>query len=170
MEADGATALRNELSFYTIVPDAFVLGAFDTKNAEYVNPSWNASHYKDVSASQIPVILDTGTTMSLLPTGLLVAYFRQIPGGFLQAQGTYWALCNAKLPKLGVTIGGKTFYFRDEDIMYQEVRGGQEENYCQLGLTDLAPDGPYILGESFLNAVVAVFDVAASEIRLYERR
>ena len=170
MEADGAPALRNELSFYTIVPDEFVIGSFDTSNASYVNPQWNASNYPDVKESQFPVILDTGTTMTMLPTGLLLAYFRQIPGGVRQEQGLYWALCDAKLPKFGVKIGGKTFYLRDEDIMYQEVRGGRRGEYCELGLVDLAPDGPFILGESFLNAVVTVFDVGASEIRIYERK
>jgi len=170
VEADGAPALRHELSFYTIVPDAFVLGTLDTSGASYFNPSWNASHYPDVKDSQFPVIIDTGTTMTLLPTELLVAYFRQIPGGFLQAEGAYWALCNAKLPKFGVTIGGKTFFLRDEDLRYQEVRGGRRSEYCQMGLIDWAPDGPFILGESFLNAVVTVFDVEASEIRVYERK
>ncbi len=121
------------------------------------------------------MILDTGTTMTLLPEGLVRAYALQIPGPVRQEQGFYWALCNAVLPRFGVTVGGKTFYFRNEDLMFQEVQGtitqgGRVQTFCQLGIVDLAPDGPYILGETFLNSVVSVFDIGASEIRLYPRK
>ena len=117
--------------------------------------------------SQFPVILDTGTTLTLLPQALVRAYAEQIPGGYRIEEASYWALCDAKLPKFGVIIGGKTFYFRDEDIMLQEVRNIA---LCQLGLVDLNPQGPYILGETFLNSVVSVFDVGKSEIRVYPRK
>jgi hypothetical protein len=37
--------------------------------------------------------------------------------------------------------------------------------YCLTGPQDGGEEGPFILGDTFLNNVVAVFDVGASEMR-----
>jgi hypothetical protein len=170
--------LGKELSFYTIVPDDFKVGSLETNvtSYRYSNPSWNASHYVDVQSNQLPVIVDTGTTMTFLPQNIIQAYVNQIPGRKTKQDGSYWAECDAKLPKFGVTIGGKTFYLAEEDLMFQEVQGrvplgsGRFLNFCQLGIADMLPMGPFILGTTFLNSVVSVFDVGADEMRFYSRK
>lgn len=163
------------------MPDGFIYGALNTSNSlTYSNPSWNASGLPDVNPRrQFPVVVDSGTTLTLLPSAIVRDYARQLPRPVAQSDdGSYWALCDTaragRLPRFGVTVGGRTLYFRDDDLLLQDVRqdgvvGGRTYTFCMLGLVDLLPEGPYILGDTFLNSVVSVFDVGASEMRFYPR-
>lgn len=88
------------------------------------------------------------------------------PPIYIADQGATFAPCNAKTPSLGVTIGGQTFWISPADMLMQtasvEVDG---VNYCLTGPQDGGDEGPYVLGDTFLNNVVAVFDIGASEMR-----
>lgn len=177
VEADNAAALKTELSYYTVVPDGFILGSLNTSTYNYNNTKWTASSYADVKSSQFPVIIDSGTTLSMLPEAVARNYARQVPAPVAISEGNYWALCShaGNLPKFGITFGGKTFWWRDEDLLMQDIKksfrmqNGETGEFCALGLMDVLPDGPYILGDNFLNGLVSVFDVGTSEMRFYEK-
>jgi hypothetical protein len=175
VEADGAAALKTELSYYTIVPDDFIFGDLNTTNLTYSNPSWNASDHADVKPYQMPFIIDSGTTFSLFPESIARGYALQVPKPVFRYQDGYWALCDTKMPRFGMVIGGKTFWWKDEDLLLQDLQqdlpreNGQIATFCALGLMDILPEGPYILGDNFLSGLVSVFDVGASEMRFYER-
>jgi hypothetical protein len=144
-------------------------------NFTYNNTYWSASKYQDVKSNQFPVIVDIITTTSILPEAIVKEYAKQVSRPVRRAQGFYWAHCDAKLPKFGVVIGGKTFYFNDNDLLLKDTTQEFSENgryveYCCLGLTDNAPSGPFFLGSTFLNSVVSMFDVGASEMRFYAKR
>ena len=167
----------NEISYYTIVPDAFVIGGNTTAtlNFTYNNPYWNASRYDGVQRHQFPVIVDSSTTLSVLPEVVVREFARQVARPVRRARGYYWAHCDAALPRFGVVVGGKTFYFSNADLIQQDVtsefdENGAAVNYCALGLVDSVPEGPFVLGDTFLNNVVSVFDVGNSELRFYARR
>lgn len=40
-----------------------------------------------------------------------------------------------------------------------------DTGYCLIGPQDGGTEGPYILGDTFMNNVISVFDIGASEIR-----
>jgi hypothetical protein len=132
----------SQRTFYTITPDALVY----TKSAKT-----QTSQY----------IVDSGTTLVYLPTSLA----KTINGLFSpkatldSSQGVYTVNCNAKAPALGVKIGGTTFQINAKDMILSDPSG-----ICISGIQD-GGSGPYILGDVFLQSVVAVFDVGATEMR-----
>ena len=159
------------------MPDYFIVGTNTTQtmNFTYNNPYWNASRYSDVKPYQFPVIVDSATTLSVLPETVVREFARQVGRPVRRSRGFYWAHCDATLPRLAVVIGGKTFAYSNLDLIQQDVTGDFDENgtvftYCALGIVDSVPDGPFVLGDSFLNNVVSVFDVGASEMRFYARK
>lgn len=87
----------------------------------------------------------------------------------------YWAPCNSTVPQFGVQIGGKTFFLDKANLLQQEVTQdqdyhGQPIHLCLIGMSDMLEDGPYVLGDMFLNNFVNVFDVGAGEMRFYPRK
>jgi aspergillopepsin I len=133
-------------TFYTITPDALVYKGAATKNsAQY--------------------IVDSGTSLTYLPTAIAktVAGLFSPKATLDSSQGAYFVSCTAKAPSFGIKIGGTTFTLDPKDLILQ----GQKDTTtgkCLLGLTD-GGTGPYILGDTFLSNVVAVFDVGAAQMR-----
>lgn len=56
-------------------------------------------------------ILDTGTTLTYVPTAVAKAFNAQFkpPATFVKDEDTYYVDCNATAPSFSVTIGGKSF-------------------------------------------------------------
>lgn len=142
LTAQGGTAD----TFYTITPDAIVYtGAAAKNSAQY--------------------IVDSGTSLTYLPTAVVksVAALFSPQATFDSSQGVYFVTCTATAPNFGVKIGGTTFTVSPKDLILK----GQKDpstGKCVLGLTD-GGTGPYILGDTFLSNVVAVFDVGAAQMR-----
>lgn len=85
------------------------------------------------------------------------------PAVYIEDEGASFAPCNASVPYLGVKIGGKVFDISDADLLMQEIVD-PDTGYCLIGPQD-GGSGPYILGDTFMNNVISVFDIGASEIR-----
>jgi len=66
-----------------------------------------------------------------------------------------------------VQFGGKIFWMAPEDLLRQSARDPTKE-WCRVGITDSDSIDP-ILGVTFLNNVVAVFDVEHHEMRFASR-
>jgi Eukaryotic aspartyl protease len=111
-------------------------------------------------------ILDTGSTLTLLPEHIVSA----INGGdawdppaVISPTTKQWVVkCNAKPPKVGIKLGNQTLHWQDEDLI--SATGGAPD--CVSGIQ---PGKTSILGGTFLKGVVAVFDIGAAEIRLAQR-
>lgn len=86
------------------------------------------------------------------------------PAVYLDNEGASFAPCDASVPSVGVQIDGTVFYISDADLLVQEVVD-PTTGYCLIGPQNGGTDGPYILGDTFMNNVISVFDVGASEIR-----
>jgi len=78
--------------------------------------------------------------------------------------------CNATAPPFGVSIGGKVFNLTNTDIIYQ--RGSyvtkKGVKMCPIYVQNGGIGGGRalnVLGEVFLNNVVAVFDVGENVVR-----
>ncbi|KAH8879948.1 acid protease [Thozetella sp. PMI_491] len=174
VEVENLAATSVENTYYTIIPDGFTFGRLNTTNFNYSNPTWNGL-FNDTNKSQFPVMIDSGATLSYLPRDIVLPYVRQFTGPVGRFGGQYWAPCNATIPAFGITIGGKTFYLNNSDLLQQEVQ--QEQLYndtpitlCLIGMMDTFPNGPFVFGDTFLNSLVTVFDVGKSEMRFYKRK
>jgi hypothetical protein len=92
---------------------------------------------------------------------------------WLTRSGRQWyAECSATPPPFGVTIGGKTLWMHPEDLLQQQAEvdlNGDGVMYCPIGIVD-GYEGPYILGEVFMNNVVSVFDVGQGQMRFAEKK
>lgn len=85
------------------------------------------------------------------------------PAVYIENEGASFAPCNASVPTLGVQINGTVFYISEADMLMQEIVD-PDTGYCLIGPQD-GTTGPYILGDTFMNNVISVFDIGASEMR-----
>ena len=86
---------------------------------------------------------------------------------YLWQWGGYFAPCDSVPPIVSVIINGVHFYIDPADLIYQDMKDPLS-NYCQIGVAS-GGSGPYILGDVFLQSVVAVFDIGAAQMRFYSR-
>ncbi|KHN97794.1 Peptidase A1 [Metarhizium album ARSEF 1941] len=137
-------------SFYTIIPDGIVWG-------------------QRMDKTKFPYIVDTGTTMNYLPPPLAeaVANAFQPRAVYLYQWGSYFAPCDAIPPSFAVVISGVEFWLNPADMIYRELVDPMT-GYCAIAITS-GGSGPYILGDVFLQNVVAVFDVGGAQMRFYGR-
>ncbi|OAQ90787.1 aspartic-type endopeptidase [Purpureocillium lilacinum] len=137
-------------SFYTIIPDGI---------------KWGQS----TDTTKFPYIVDTGTTMNYLPPPLAeqIAMAFQPRAVYLYQWGAYFAPCNAIPPQFAIIISGVEFWINPADLMYQDLKDPLT-GYCAVAIAS-GGAGPYILGDVFLQNVVAVFDVGAAKMRFYSR-
>lgn len=85
------------------------------------------------------------------------------PAIYIPEQFASFAPCNASVPKLSVQINGTVFPISEADMLMQDVVD-PGTGYCLIGPQD-GTTGPYILGDTFMNNVISIFDVGASEMR-----
>ncbi|KAK5943005.1 hypothetical protein PMZ80_004010 [Knufia obscura] len=115
-------------------------------------------------------ILDSGTTLSFFPSGLVGRHASQFrpPATFDPYTGFYFVDCNARIPPLGVKIGGHVFWHNPKDLVKEYDYAGTT---CILGIQDSRMlGGINILGDTFLDNVLAVFDLGENVIRFAARR
>ena len=80
----------------------------------------------------------------------------------------YFAPCDAAPPRFAVVISGVEFGVNPADMILEDVVDPLT-GYCSIAVST-GGAGPYILGQVFLQNVVAVFDVGAAQMRFYSRR
>lgn len=130
-------------SFYTITPDALIFpGAASRQSAQF--------------------IIDSGTTVNHLPSSTAKAINSLFSPKAVLNSGVYTVDCNARAPQFGVRIGGQAFIINPVDMIFRDETTGLCVSAVQDG--GAAP-GPFVLGDQFLNNVVAVFDVGAAQMR-----
>ena len=121
--------------------------------------------YNEKPSSNEQYIVDSGTTLIHAPTALA----KQINAAFspaaqyLSDYGAYFVDCHAKPPTFEVNIAGTSFTVNPVDLIYQS-QVEPKTGLCLTGVQD-GGSGPYILGDVFLQNVIAVFDVGANEMR-----
>ena len=156
------------------MPDNFVLGNQNTTSFNYRNPIWQGM-FNDTKNNQIPVIVDSGLAYSFLPSEIVLPYVRQFTAPVGRFGKQYWAPCNSTIPKFGVTVGGKTLYLNDQDLLQQGVSQVQDYHgmaikLCLIAMTDTYPNGPFVMGGMLLNNFVTAFDVGKAEMRFYTKK
>lgn len=86
---------------------------------------------------------------------------------YLYQWGSYFAPCDTLPPLFAVVISGIEFHVNPADLIYKELIDPLT-GYCAIAVAS-GGSGPYILGDAFLQSVVAVFDVGGAEMRFYGR-
>ncbi|KAH7160628.1 aspartic peptidase domain-containing protein [Dactylonectria macrodidyma] len=137
-------------SFYTIIPDGVVWGLTS-------------------DTTKYPYIVDTATTMMHLPPLLAeaIADAFEPRATYIYQWGSYFVPCDAIAPRFAVVISGVEFWINRADLIYQDLVDPMT-GLCACGITSGGP-GPYILGDVFLQNVLAVFDIGAAEMRFYSK-
>ncbi|KAF7554328.1 hypothetical protein G7046_g6851 [Stylonectria norvegica] len=137
-------------SFYTIIPDGLTWG-LTTDTTKY------------------PYMVDTGTTMMYLPPPLAEAIANAFEprAVYLYQWGSYFAPCDAVAPQFAVVISGTKFWINPADMIFPQLMDPLT-GYCAVAIAS-GGSGPFILGDVFLQNVVAVFDVGGAEMRFYSR-
>lgn len=166
LEILNKTSMLTHYSFYTIVPDGYIYQGSDRWSG--IGSSWwsNLFNWPHINTTQFPVIVDSGTTLLILPTEMTkdIAGLFDPPAVLIASEGAYFAPCNAVVPEVSVVIGGVPFGIAAADLLLQGQTLPNDTSSCLVGFND-GGNGPFTLGDTFLNNVVAVFDVGASEMR-----
>ncbi|KAF2232966.1 acid protease [Viridothelium virens] len=150
----------SQYSFYTITPDGFTI----TPAAASRRSFRNGRQGIDVT-SDFPTIVDSGTTLVYLPDELAIDINEAFEPSaeYVEDEGAFFVDCQATAPTFGVNINGTTFNVNPVDLIFQsEV--DPTTGLCLTGI-QAGGEGPFILGDVFLQNVVAVFDVGAAELR-----
>lgn len=165
-------------SFYTIVPDGFIVksnsGCTPVSTflawADYASPG----EVTDVNGtitlnSTWPAIVDSGTTLMYLPSlvaGVINTSFDP-PAIYVASEGGYEAAADAVPPYVAIVINGQEIEIAAEALLPTYFPA---DNTTGLSLTGVqASDEIYILGDTFLTNVLAVFDIGASEMKFAAR-
>lgn len=86
---------------------------------------------------------------------------------YLYQWDSYFVDCDAVPPELAIIIDDVEFRINSADLIYKDLVDPMT-GYCSIGIAS-GGAGPYILGDVFLQNVVAVFDVGGAEMRFYGR-
>ncbi|KAI2618239.1 endothiapepsin [Hypoxylon sp. NC1633] len=108
-------------------------------------------------------IADTGTTLALLPSNIVTAYYRQVSGAKLDdQQGGYVFPCDTSLPDFVFGVESAKFSIPGEFINYAPV----DDSTCFGGIQTDEGIGFAILGDVALKAAFVVFDSSEGSPRL----
>lgn len=118
----------------------------------------------------VPVVVDSGTTLNLFSFDVAEAINQLfVPHAqFDPDQGAWFVRCDATPPSLGVQIGGRTIWTDPRSMILPPSAGLAGTNICMTGV-GARGSAPYILGDTFLQQLVTVFDVAKKEIKFAKR-
>lgn len=135
-----------EFLFYTIKPDAIVYkGSNATQSQQY--------------------IVDTGSPVNYFPPDVAEEINNLFVPKAQYTDGRYFVNCSATAPDLGIKIGGATFQINPANLIEQGSKN------LTTGLCSTGAQGSWdpVLGDTFLQNVVAVFDVGAAQMRFAAR-
>ncbi|KAH8669449.1 aspartic peptidase domain-containing protein [Tricladium varicosporioides] len=133
------------------------------------------------SSFAVPAILDSGTTITLLPDNLAAVVFQELGATYYRQLGATIVPCalanvNGSLNYGFGGVGGPTISVQvSELVMPLTLTNGQTPKYnngqtaCQLGI-QAAGDLPILLGDTFLRSAYVVYDLVNNRIALANTR
>jgi hypothetical protein len=113
----------------------------------------------------VPVLLDSGTSLTYLPSNLANAIFQTV-GGSSSTQGVQivdCALGNSDAT-IDFTFSGVTIKVALNELVFINNYDRRGQPICVLGI--LSGDGTAILGDTFLRSAYVVYDLANNQISL----
>ncbi|KAK6008221.1 hypothetical protein QM012_000124 [Aureobasidium pullulans] len=111
----------------------------------------------------ISCIADTGTTLMLLPSDVVSAYYAQVKGSTYSSYEGAWIFpCNAAMPTFNTIINGNKFSVPGSYINFANLGN----NWCYGGLQADTGIGFCILGDIFMKSQFVVFSQVGSTPQL----
>jgi hypothetical protein len=159
--------LSNTYAFYSVP-----ISGFDITPPALSSTSPPILPLQNYTSYPLDMIIDSGSSLLRFPDQLAehIASLFVPPAMYAGASDTYLVPCSAKAPRVGVVIGGKSFFVAEEDLMNKgpgNVRDGGQ-GMCTLAVLRQGR-GDAVLGDSWLVGVLAVFDVGRREMRFAGR-
>jgi hypothetical protein len=112
------------------------------------------------------MIIDSGTSLLYFPDEI-AQYIGSLfvpPARYNSDTNTYIVNCTAKAPRVGVWIGGNSYFLSEDDLMNRGpgAVGGQSvgtsRGECAVAVQN-ALGGTLVLGDAWLKNVMVVFDL-----------
>jgi len=129
----------------------------------------------ELTGSGKQAILDTGTTLNLVPTNVAKTYNAKFKPAatFDEDSGFYFVDCNATVPAFEVQIGGSKFSIDGKDQILLAGTDANGKETCISGTQDGGDpsnaNNIFILGDVFLHNVVATFNIKSNQITVSQR-
>ncbi|KAL1888462.1 hypothetical protein Cpir12675_006173 [Ceratocystis pirilliformis] len=166
----------SQYTFYTVVTDGIQYGQVqDSRKYLYIvdtgttlmylppgKSRYSSVHYLEPKRSSVMLIIP------MLPTSELAESIAQSfspPAIYLYQYGAYFAPCDASSPRIAIIINNVKLWLNPADLIYPDFKDSAT-GYCAIGITT-GGEGPYILGDVFLQSVMTVFDIGAAQMRFY---
>lgn len=108
--------------------------------------SYDFPNSSSITAANNNTIVDSGTTLNLVPTEVAQAY-NSGWGNVTWRSGSYYVDCDAKAPPFAVVLGGKTFTIDPRD---QVIWVGTDDNGKDLCVSGTQDGGPESMGSVFI--------------------
>ncbi|KAI0546308.1 aspartic peptidase domain-containing protein, partial [Xylaria curta] len=128
------------------------------------------SETKNQSVTNPPnMIVDSGTTINLFPSDIAAAInAAYVPSGAREDSMVWSVPCNATPPALDIVIGGKPIRTHPSSMILPETELNGSGR-CLSGIGAGQP-GSFILGDTFMQEIVVVFDVSEKmELKFAQR-
>ncbi|KAI9284808.1 aspartic peptidase domain-containing protein [Umbelopsis sp. AD052] len=143
-----------------------------TKQAGYkdywaINIDGLAFDNQTVSKTQSMVALvDTGTTMVLIPEAIARDFFRNIPSAYRSQSGLFVIPCNApNLPTFSVIINGEKYTLDGSQYVIPRFQVQHlNPDYCYTYIQSGPPNLQIILGYGFLQSVGTIYNMDTRQI------
>lgn len=115
------------------------------------------------SSTKISGIADTGTTLLLLPTSVVKAYYKNVSGAtYDSSQGGYVFSCSASLPDFTFGVGSARIKIPGSYINFAPVDDAGTS--CFGGLQDNSGIGFSIYGDVALKPAFVVFNGGTNQL------
>ncbi|KAK8016849.1 hypothetical protein PG993_015038 [Apiospora rasikravindrae] len=126
----------------------------------------------------IPVVLDSGTTLSYLPTELAVQVWKEVgavwdtytqmafvPCGMENSKGTFeFGFAGPNGPKISVDMTELVLDIAEgNDVPKFQSGQYKGQNICQFGIQNFTSE-PFLLGDTFLRSAYVVYDLENNQI------
>ncbi|KAJ5819445.1 Peptidase aspartic catalytic [Penicillium riverlandense] len=130
----------------------------------YLRDCWQVTHTpSSIGLLTLICKLDTGTTLLLLDTSVVSAYYQQVTGAKNDPQvGGYTFPCSAQLPDFSISVGSYQAVVSGSLINYAPVSSGSTT--CFGGIQGNSGIGFSIFGDIFLKSQYVVFDSIGPQI------
>ncbi|KAF2275495.1 acid protease, partial [Westerdykella ornata] len=160
--------ISNTYAFYAIQVQGFIVMPASTPGSTTAPRGWKLNY----SRAPVETIIDSGTTLMYFPD-LVMEYIASafVPAAAYSSQtGLYMVNCGAAAPRIGVIIGGRTFWVDTRDLINNETVDGRVSTMgtCVMSVQKVGGGNP-VLGDAFLKNVVAVFDLGRNEMGFAQR-
>ncbi|KAK3342002.1 aspartic peptidase domain-containing protein [Lasiosphaeria hispida] len=136
----------------------------------WTSPGYTIGASGKFKSSPIQGIADTGTTLLLLPSSVVTAYYKKVSGaGYDSSNSGYVFPCDATLPSFYVSVGDSARIKIPGQYMSYAPVDSQGQN-CFGGMQSDDGIGFSIFGDVFLKAAFVVFDAGKERLGLAAKK